>query len=186
MRFEPDNNPSDDGLGSHAEDLYEQLRGLARSFLGARRDSHTLQPTAVVHEAYVRVAGAEELSVQDRGHFFCLAARAMRHVLADHARSRRSLKRGGDWERVTLSGIGTSGAARAFDVADVADALDKLETLSERQARIVELRFFGGVPVDDIAGLLGVSDRTIRNEWRVARAWLKNELGDGLAERDET
>ncbi len=162
--------------------VYDQLRGLASSYLGQRQGSHTLQPTAVVHEAFIRLVGNETLEVESRSHFFRIAAKAMRYVLADHARRTRSEKRGGEWQQVTLSGIGTDGADMAFDAADISEALEKLEGLSERQAQIVELRFFGGMLVDEIVTLLDISERTVRNEWRVARAWLRSELDEGHAE----
>lgn len=164
--------------GTHdlAAMLYSQLRQMAATYFGQQAGNHTLQPTAVVHEAFVRLAGGEEPSFEGRRHFLCVASKAMRHVLVDHARRKKSDKRGGDWRRVTLEGIGTGERGMAFDAGDVGEALDRLDTLSERQAQIVELRFFGGLRVEDIAALLGVSERTIRNEWRVARAWLRTEL----------
>lgn len=156
--------------------VYEELRRLARSYLGTDRARHTLQPTAIVHEAFLRLSKSADLEIESRTHFFRIAAKSMRHVLSDYARSKNAEKRGGDWNRVTLSGIGTSGNALDFDAADIHNALKSLEDLSKRQAEIVELRFFGGLKVEEIADLLDVSDRTIRNEWRAARAWLRSEL----------
>lgn len=103
----------------------------------------------------------------------------MRNVLADHARARRAAKRGGEWGRVSLSGIGTDGQSLAFDALDIHEALERLAALNERHARIVELRFFGGLTVEESASLLGVSERTVRGEWRLCRAWLRQQLGGG-------
>ena len=155
---------------------YDELRRLASTYLGNDQARHTLQPTAIVHEAYLRVSRNTGLVVESRTHFFRLAAKSMRHILSDYAKSKRTEKRGGDWQRVTLSGIGTDDGDAVHDASDISDALNKLESQSPRQAEIVELRFFGGLKVEEIADLLGVSDRTIRNEWRVARAWLQAEL----------
>ena len=156
--------------------VYEELRRLASSYLGTDRARHTLQPTAIVHEAFLRLSKSADLEIQSRTHFFRIAAKSMRHVLSDYARAKNTEKRGGDWNRVTLSGIGTSGNALDYDASDIHNALKSLEDLSKRQAEIVELRFFGGLKVEEIADLLDVSDRTIRNEWRAARAWLRSEL----------
>ena len=156
--------------------VYEELRRLASSYLGTDRARHTLQPTAIVHEAFLRLSKNADFEINSRTHFFRVAAKSMRHVLSDYARSKNTDKRGGDWNRVTLSGIGTSGDALDYDASDIHIALRSLEDQSERQAEIVELRFFGGLKVEEIADLLDVSDRTIRNEWRAARAWLRTEL----------
>ncbi|MFK7760428.1 MAG: ECF-type sigma factor [Phycisphaerales bacterium] len=156
--------------------VYEELRRLASSYLGKDQARHTLQPTAIVHEAFLRLSNNADLKIESRTHFFRIAARSMRHVLSDYARAKKTEKRGGDWKRVTLSGIGTSGDASDYDASDIHTALKSLENQSERQAEIVELRFFGGLKVEEIADLLNVSDRTIRNEWRAARAWLRSEL----------
>ncbi|MEM9065386.1 MAG: ECF-type sigma factor [Planctomycetota bacterium] len=156
--------------------VYGQLRALASSMLSGRGPAQTLQPTAVVHEAFVRLQATSGLSYSDREHFFAIAARAMRNVLVDHARAKRAGKRGEGWQRISLSGIAGDNIAEDFDAADVSEALDRLAVLSERQARIVELRFFAGLTVEDVARVIEVSERTVRNEWRVARAWLRAEL----------
>ena len=156
--------------------VYQELRALAGSYFKAQRAHHTLQPTALVHEAFVRLVGNKDLEYESRGHFFAVAAKAMRHVLADHARQRRALKRGGDRARVTLNGIDSSAGDSDFDVADIDEALDALAGLSERQARVVELRFFAGLTIEQIAELLGVAKRTIDADWHFARAWLRNRL----------
>ncbi|MDF1808789.1 MAG: ECF-type sigma factor [Phycisphaerales bacterium] len=156
--------------------VYEELRRLASSYLGADQSRHTLQPTAIVHEAFLRLSKNHNLQAESKSHYFRIAARTMRHVLCDYARAKKSEKRGGDWNRVTLSGIGKSESSHDYDAADISSALEKLESQSARQAEIVELRFFGGLKVEEIAKMLNVSDRTIRNEWRTAKAWLRSEL----------
>lgn len=159
--------------------IYEELRAQAGAFLNGQRPGHTLQPTALVHEAYLRLIGNQDIKWEGRSHFVALAAKAMRHVLADHARARRAAKRGGEWGRVSLSGIGTDGREMTFDALDIHEALEKLAELNERQARIVELRFFGGLTEEEAAKVLGVSERTVRGEWRLCRAWLRQQLGSG-------
>ncbi|MCC7293584.1 MAG: sigma-70 family RNA polymerase sigma factor [Phycisphaerales bacterium] len=161
--------------------VYEELRAQARAFLDGRCPGNTLQPTALVHEAYLRLVGNQDIKWEGRSHFVAVAAKAMRHVLADHARARRATKRGGEWGRVSLSGIGTDGREVTFDALDIHEALEKLAALNERHARIVELRFFGGLTEEEAAQVLGVSERTVRGDWRLCRAWLRQQLGDGQA-----
>ncbi|MFK7884179.1 MAG: ECF-type sigma factor [Phycisphaerales bacterium] len=159
--------------------IYEQMRPIAASLLGNPMGS-TLQPTAIVNETFIKLAGNPKLEIHDRAHLVCLAAKAMRHILADHARQRLSAKRGGgEYARVTLSDIGTDGTAHAFDAIDVHTALERLERLSERQARVVELRFFAGMSMPEIAEAMKISERTAHNDWRFAKAWLRRELGNG-------
>jgi len=157
--------------------VYNQLRGLAGDFFRAQTPSHTLQPTALVHEAYVKLVGARDIEWQSRAHFFAVAAKAMRQVLADHARRKKADKRGGDRHRVTLAGLSTADD-RALDLADLHDALNKLADLDPRQYEIVELRFLGGMTNDEVAAHLDVSTSTVQREWRMARAWLRRELQD--------
>jgi RNA polymerase sigma factor (TIGR02999 family) len=159
--------------------LYRELRSQAAAYFGSDRAGHTLQPTALVHEAFLRLVGNVEIQWEGRSHFFAVAAKAMRHVLADHAKARRAQKRGGDWNRVTLGRVGTDDETQVFDAADLHEALEELAKLSERQARIVELRFFGGLTVPEAARVLEVSERTVRGEWHLARAWLRHRLGKG-------
>lgn len=158
--------------------VYAQLRALAATYLSGQADRHTLQPTALVHEAFVRLLGSASLSFESRAHFFAIAAQAMRRVLVDHLRRQKAEKRGADWGRVTLSGISVEGAeAEAeFDASDIDAALQELAELNERQARIVELRFYGGLTVEQIALVLGVGKRTVDSDWRFARAWLRGRL----------
>ena len=154
--------------------VYAELRALAASYFRGR-GSHTLQPTALVHEAFLRLhqhAG----QVTDRAHFFAIAATAMRQVLIDHARRRRALKRGGaERERVTLSNL--AAFESPVDLVALDDLLTKLAALDGRQARLVELRFFAGMTEEETAEVLGVSLRTVQKEWRKAKAWLLAELG---------
>ena len=160
--------------------VYEHLRRVARSYITPNGQS--LQPTALVHEAYLRLAERDRESFKDEHHFLCTAAKLMRHVLVDHARARRADKRGGGWMRVTLHGLGEHDSE--FDALDISDALETLEELAPRQARMVELRFFGGLTTEAIADALGISERTVRSDWRFARAWLRAELADKQADRE--
>jgi|JI10StandDraft_1071094.scaffolds.fasta_scaffold718398_2 RNA polymerase sigma-70 factor (ECF subfamily) len=158
--------------------VYRDLRDRASGYFRNVRSDHTLQPTALVHEAYLRVS-AGDIAWKDRSHFLAVAAKAMRYVLADHARRRRSEKRGGGegaWERVTLCGIGSDGGDRIIDALDLEEALTELGEANERLAKIVELRFFAGLTVDEVAEILGLAPRTVELDWRTARAWLRNRL----------
>jgi RNA polymerase sigma-70 factor (ECF subfamily) len=160
--------------------VYAELRRLAAAWWRARAGPQTLQPTALVHEAYLKLAGSPGANWRDEEHFRALAARAMRQALVSYARSRSAEKRGGgDWERVTLSGIGTDPGVRDFDVLALNELLDTLETLNERHARVVELRFFAGLTEPEISRVLGVSERTVQSDWRAARAWLHHRLSEG-------
>ena len=158
--------------------LYNDLRAQASSYFRAQRADHTLQPTALVHEAFMRIAGNANITFEGRSHFLAVAAMAMRNVLADHARRRRAEKRGGAWERVTLTGLGSDDGERIIDALDLDEALVALQREDERQAKIVELRFYGGLSVDEVALILGVSPRTVDLDWRMARAWLRNRLDE--------
>lgn len=167
--------------------LYAELRVLARAALDRGGVGHTLQPTAIVHEAWLKLVGPEVITVNDRQHFLALAARAMRQVLVDHARGKQREKRGGDRERVTLdealapAGSGAASGATELDVLALEEALEKLARYSELKARVVELRFYGGLNIDEAANVLGMSARSVDREWRFARAWLAEALGDGGA-----
>ena len=157
--------------------VYAELRQLAAVHLGRERPGHTLQPTALVHEAYLKLAGGLDDRPRSRAQFLALAAHAVRQVLVDHARARGARKRGGDVARVTLmDGMAETGGV-PVDLLDLDAALGRLADLSPRQARVVELRFFGGLTDDEAADVLDVSARTVRNDWTVARAWLWRELG---------
>jgi RNA polymerase sigma factor (TIGR02999 family) len=175
----------DEGAGERLAALvYAELREVAARHLRAERPDHTLTPTALVHEAYLRLAGQQETAWQSRAHFFAMAARAMRRILVDHARARRAAKRSGG-ERVPLDDASDviAGAddaqARAIDLVALDDALARLTALDPRQARVVELRYFAGLEIEEVAELLGVSGMTVKRDWRLARAWLFRELGGG-------
>jgi RNA polymerase sigma factor (TIGR02999 family) len=158
--------------------VYEPLRALAQSYFRRQPDASTLQPTALVHEVYLRMVGKTEVEWQDRAHFFAICATAMRGILADHARRRRAAKRGGDRQRVTLSGAALPEREDVVDLLDLDEALMELAALSERQARIVEYRLFAGMTVPEIAHALGVSKRTVDNDWAMARAWIGARLSE--------
>ena len=152
--------------------LYSELRRQAGRFMRRERRSHTLQPSGLVHEAYLRLAGASGLDWHDRSHFFAIAARVMRQVLVDHARRRGAAKRDGC--RVTFADA--DAAVDPPEVLDLENALKELAALDPRQARVVELRFFGGLDVDETAEAMDLSPRTVKREWQTARAWLQHRL----------
>lgn len=156
--------------------VYEDLHRLAHRQLQVERVDHTLSATALVHEAYLRLAGADGIEWQSRAHFFAVAARAMRRILINHAEARNSQKRGGGWQRVDLR---TDAAVqRDPDVVllDVDRALTRLAELDERQCRIVECRYFAGMSIEETAAGLDISVATVKREWTMARAWLNREL----------
>ena len=155
--------------------VYDQLRAMAGGQFRGERSNHTLQPTALVHEAYIKLIQVEG-SWKNRAHFCAIAASAMRKILINHARAKRASKRAGNRVDVTVDALATPAGQTALDLVDLDDALTKLASLNERYARIVELRFLGGLQVEEIAEILGVSSRTIRKDWRVARAWMAREL----------
>jgi RNA polymerase sigma-70 factor (ECF subfamily) len=156
--------------------VYDELRQLAGSFLRRQAPGHTLQPTALVHEAYIRLAKRTSLDCESRAHFFNIAAQAMRQILVDHARRRRAAKRGGSGVKVTLD----EGVARTetpdVDLLSLMEALEGLSKLNQRHSDIVTLRFFGGLTVEEVAQQLGVTTRTVELDWRMARSWLVSEL----------
>ena len=162
--------------------LYDQLRALAGSYFRHANPAQTLQPTALVHEAFLKLVRGKTPDWESRAHFFAVAAMAMRQILANHAEAKRALRRGGGRPRVTLSGISTPYDQDVqIDLIDLDDALSKLAELSPEQARIVELRFLAGLDENEIAHLLDTSERTVRRKWRMARAFLACELGgEGL------
>lgn len=158
--------------------IYEDLRRLAIGHMRAERSGHTLQPTAVVHEAYLKLVNQRETDWKDRAHFFAVASRIIRRLLVDHAREREAAKRGGGAARVPLDDVDLSASMPDADLVALDEALTELNELSEQQARIVELRFFGGLTIEEIAESLGVGKRTVDREWQVARAWLYCRLAD--------
>jgi RNA polymerase sigma factor (TIGR02999 family) len=155
--------------------LYDELHRLAHHYMRNERPGHTLQTTAIVNEAYLRLAGIEHIQWRDRSHFVAMAATAMRRVLVDHARGRARDKRGGD---LTITPLDADVSAPEPDVDLLAlnDALDRLASLDSRQARIVELRYFAGLTIEEVADALDVSSGTVKREWSIAKAWLYREL----------
>ncbi len=159
------------------DELYDELRRLAQHMMQDEKPGHTLQATALVHEAYIRLLGSEGTPTEDRRVFFCAAARAMRRILVDHARRRDADKRGGGvWNRLTGEALDKIEAEPTTAFLDVDGALETLERLDERQCRIVELRFLAGLTAEQTAELLGITPRTVFREWRSAQAWLRSQL----------
>lgn len=157
--------------------VYDELRRCAGAYLRNEREGHTLQPTALVHEAYLKLVGSEAVAWKDRAHFFGVAARAMRQVLVDHARARAARKRGAGQVLLGLDAAdGASTPPRNLDLLDLDRALSKLASLDERQSRLVELRLFGGLTIEESAEVLNVSHATVSREWRHAEAWLQREI----------
>ncbi len=171
-----------DGDRSAATELlplvYGELRSLAGRYLKSERPDHTLQATALVHEAYVKIAGGTPQDWQDRQHFFRVAAAVMRHILVNHARDRARLKRGGNRKKLPLDDAIAVFEERAIDLIALDESLDKLSKVDKRLARVVELRFFGGLSVAETAELLAVSDRTIESNWSAAKLWLLHDMDE--------
>ncbi len=159
--------------------IYDDLRGLARHFLSEQRPDHTLQPTALVHEAYLRMAEQTYLGDLRLPQVLCVAAKAMRHVLVDHARRRQATKRKKLGIRVPFEDVFALYEGRADDLLALHEALERLRGIEPRLEQVIELRFFGGLNEDQVAEALGFSGRTVRREWSIARRWLRAELQKG-------
>jgi RNA polymerase sigma-70 factor, ECF subfamily len=159
--------------------VYKELRNLAQQFFRREPPGHTIQPTALVHEAYVKLIDQKQGDWQDKTHFLAVAAQAMRRILLDRARHRGAAKRGGEWKRVTLNDRLIPGLEADEDLLALEEALVKLAKLDPRQAQMVELRFFAGLSVEETANVLGISKRTAEREWTMVRAWLRRELTSG-------
>jgi RNA polymerase sigma factor (TIGR02999 family) len=157
-------------------EVYQQLRAAARVRLASERAGHSLQPTDLVHETFLRIEGYDRISWQDRAHFLAVAARTMRRILIDRARRRRATKRGGPAEAITLTESLSPKQTIEVDVLALDEALERLTRQDPRQSQIVELRYFGGLTQEEIAEVLGVSVPTVKRDWRVARLWLRREL----------
>lgn len=158
------------------EVLYDQLHALAQNHMRAERGDHTLQPTALVHEAYLRLVQIENIQWQGKAHFYVAAADAMRRVLVDHARKSGAAKRGGGWNDVTLN-LNDLASGRAMgELLAINDAIEQLAARDPQAARVVHLRFFAGLNVDETAKVLGISPRSVDRDWQYARVWLKKEL----------
>jgi len=156
--------------------IFDELRAVAQKHMRGQRREHTLQPTALVHEAYLRLFRGAEPAFQDRNHFLRLASRAMRCVLVDHAREKNRLKRSAPGERLPLDGLSELFEERAGNLSALDGALDRLAKIDARAVEVVELRFFGGRSEGEVAEILGVSLRTVERDWNAARAWLRKEL----------
>jgi len=156
--------------------VYEELRRIAARQLRRERDTHTLQATAIVHEAYMRLTGQSGLEWPSRAHFFAFSAHLIRRILVDHARRRNRLKRGGLSERITLVEVTSLAPEMSPDLLDLDNALSRLERVDPRKATVVELKFFAGLTLDEVAEQLGISVETVSREWRRARAWLFTAL----------
>jgi RNA polymerase sigma-70 factor (ECF subfamily) len=159
--------------------VYQELRRLAASYLRRERPGQTLQPTALVHEAYLRLLKDRPDRWQNRAHFCAIAAHSMRQILIERARARGALKRGGGAPRVTLDEALVAGGERSIDLVALDEALDRLAQFDPEQARLVELRFFGGLTVEETAEAMDISPATVKRHWAVARAWLARELEGG-------
>jgi RNA polymerase sigma factor (TIGR02999 family) len=156
--------------------VYEELRRLARRYLRQERPEHTLQSTALVHEAFMRLVGQDLPALHNRAHFYAVAATLMRQILVDHARSHAARKRGGATPVVPLELAGSPADPRGRDVLALDDALNGLAALDPRQSRIVELRYFTGLSIEETAEVLGISPATVKRDWITARAWLQREM----------
>ena len=159
--------------------VYDELHRLARRYMRRERPGHTLQTSALVNEAYLRLVGAKNIHWENRAHFFAVSAQVMRRILVDFARAKRDLKRGGGARQVTLDDGVMAVPAPRVDLLALDEALTRLAALHPRQSEIVEMRYFGGLSEDEIAGVLKISVRTVQQDWRLARLWLYRELNDG-------
>ncbi len=159
--------------------VYDELRDLAAKYLRSERANHTLQPTALVHEAYLKLVDQSRVDWKGKTHFYAVSAVAMRRILIDHARTHGRGKRGGNWQRVLLDDVNVSDGHNVVDAVALDSVLESLQALDADQARIVELRFFGGLTVEEVAHVLGVSKRKIEGDWTHAKAWLRSALDPG-------
>jgi RNA polymerase sigma factor (TIGR02999 family) len=159
--------------------VYDELHRIAARYMRGERRRNTLQTTALVNEAYMRLADYKRMQWQDRAHFFAVAAQAMRRILIDFARARQNLKRGGDAERVSFDEGILATSTNGTDLLALNEALEQLAMMNARQARVVELRYFGGLNEEEVAHVLGIAPRTVRSDWRLARAWLYKTLTTG-------
>ncbi len=167
---------SKDALDALLPAVYDELRVLAQRFLRHERPDHTLQPTALVNEAYLRLSQQRRVDWLDRAQFFGIAAQMMRRILVNHAEAKHAAKRGGTATRVTLDDAVSWSGERDLDLVELDEALNRLAAIDARQARLVELRFFAGLTIEDTADLLGVSPATVKRDWTVAKTWLRREL----------
>lgn len=171
---------NDDALGQLIRALEGELRRLARRYMAGERAGHTLQATALVNEAYLRLIDVRRVNWQNRAHFLAMAARVMRRILVEAARAKGYQKRGGRAVRVTFDESLPVAAALDHDLVALDDALNVLATVDDRKSRVIELRFFGGLNIEETAAVLNVSPDTVKRDWRLARAWLWREMKRGL------
>lgn len=165
------------------ERVYAELRRLAGAYLRKERQDHTLQPTALVHEAYLKLIGSDNKNWQDRRHFFNVAAQIMRNILVDHARKHQAEKRGGEGRKISLDEAVEYYRQRDINLIDLDQALTELAELDPNQSRIVELKFFAGLKIDEVAGLLDVSEATVNRQWHKAKMWLRSRMQSNFDER---
>jgi RNA polymerase sigma-70 factor, ECF subfamily len=156
--------------------IYDELRSLAANYLRRERPDHTLEPTALVHEAYLRMVDQTQVNWQNRAHFFGVAAQMMRRILVDHARAHNAEKRGQDFQKLSLDENIDKAVERSSEIIALDDALRALFEMDEQKGRIVELRFFGGLSIDETAEVMGVSAPTVKRQWRMAKAWLYGQV----------
>jgi RNA polymerase sigma factor (TIGR02999 family) len=160
--------------------IYSELRSLAANYLRRERSGHTLQPTALVHEAYLRLVDQTQVNWQNRAHFFGMAAQMMRRILVDHARAHKASKRGSDYQKVSLDENVDKAVQRSAELIALDDALNELSTVDEIKSKIIELRYFGGLTVEETAAVLGVTPITINRHWRMAKAWLFGKMQSAM------
>ncbi|MGH9847617.1 MAG: sigma-70 family RNA polymerase sigma factor [Blastocatellia bacterium] len=171
-------NGDQSALDELAPQVYDELRRLARYYLRQERPDLTLQSADLVHEAYLRLVDEKEIDWQDRAHFFGIASVRMRHILVEHARSRQAAKRGGGEYRLSLSEADRLAEKRDVNLLALDDALQRLEALDTQKSRIVELRYFGGLTIEETAEAIGISPATVKRDWSMARAWLRSEISN--------
>ncbi len=158
--------------------VYDELHRMAKRYMNSQPSGNTLQTTALIHEAYLKLAGGREKQFANRAHFFAVAANAMRHILVDHARSRQSEKRGGAVQKISLDDAPVISTERAAEIVALDDALKNLFRADKRKGRVVELRYFGGLSIDETAEVLKISPETVLRDWRFAKTWLLRELSN--------
>jgi RNA polymerase sigma factor (TIGR02999 family) len=160
--------------------VYDEMRRIAHRYMQKEHDGHTLQTTALINEAYVRLVGQQKIEWQNRSHFFAVTAQVMRHLLIDHARRQNFAKRGGGAERVALDDATMMSSERAVELIALDEALGELAQMDPRKSRVVELRYFGGLSLEETAEVLDISLMTVRRDWRAAKAWLFRRIREGI------
>lgn len=158
--------------------VYDELHRMAKRYMSNQPSGQTLQTTALIHEAYLKLADNKEKHFKNRAHFFAVAANAMRHILVDHARARQAEKRGGALRKISLENTAIVSAERASELVALDDTLEKLAAFDERKAKVVELRYFGGLSIEETAEVLKISTETVTRDWRFAKTWLLRELSN--------